>query len=432
MNHGPEPAKHALTGRSLNPWLLVVMLFPVALLNYLDRQIFATMKKSMMGEIPSIGTEQQFGALMGIFLIVYGCCSPVGGYLADRFNRRWTVTVSLAVWSAVTWLTGHCHDYTQLWWARAAMGISEACYIPAALALIADYHSGPTRSRAVGVHQSGIYAGLALGGLGGYVADSAYGWRSAFTWLGMAGVLYSIVLLVFLRDAPRPASTTGTASTRLNPWSSVKELVCIGSFILLVLYFTFPALPGWLVKNWMPAILADTFHLGQGKAGISATLWVTMASFVGVLAGGALADRWMRGTERGRIYTSAVGVALCIPALFGVGLAPTLTVAIMCLVLFGIGWGFFDANNMPILCQIARPELRATGYGLMNMVSITAGGWFTRQVGGLRDQGVSPFLIFCFCAIAAAISVALVLLIRPRVDCPSPQPKPALSLNSRK
>ncbi len=399
---------------SFNAWMAVVLLFPVALLNYLDRQIFSTMKTSMMADMPSIGTDEQFGALMGVFLIIYGVFSPVGGYLADRFNRRWTVIGSLGVWSLVTWLTGHAHDYGEMWWARAAMGVSEACYIPAALALIADFHTGPTRSRAVGIHQAGIYAGIALGGLGGFIAESAYGWRAAFNWFGLAGVLYALVLVALLRDPPRPAATAGAAAPSLTPWSAAKSLLCLGSFLVLVLYFTLPALPGWLMKNWLPTILADTFHLGQGKAGINATLWITCASLAGVLGGGALADRWMRVTPRGRIFTSALGMTLMIPALFGVGYAPTLGVAIVFLILFGLGWGFFDCNNMPILCQIVRPELRATGYGLMNLVSITAGGLFTAKIGALRDAGVNPAIIFSFCGLAAAVSVALVLCIRPR------------------
>jgi MFS family permease len=409
------PSSSSISRPSAYAWAVVALLFPVALLNYLDRQIFATMKKSMMAEVPSIGTEERFGALMGIFLIVYGCFSPIGGYFADRFNRRWAIIISLAVWSLVTWLTGHAQNYTQIWWARAAMGVSEACYIPAALALIADYHRGPTRSRAVGVHQAGIYAGIALGGVGGFIADSAYGWRAGFNWFGLAGITYAFVLLACLRNPDVPETGGEAATTKLpGPWTAVKTLVCISSFVLLVIYFTLPALPGWLMKNWLPAILADTFHLGQGKAGINATLWLTLASLGGVLAGGAIADRWMSVTIRGRIYTSALGVALLIPALFGVGYAKSLGLAIAFLILFGIGWGLFDCNNMPILCQIARPELRATGYGLMNLVSITAGGWFTKKIGALRDAHVAPAAIFSVCAAAAACSVVLILFVRPR------------------
>jgi MFS family permease len=137
-------------------WLVVALLWPVAMLNYLDRQLLATMKRSIMADIPSIATDENFGWIMSIFLFVYACLSPIGGYTADRFNRRWMVIGSLGVWSIVTWLTGQVHTYHGMCWARAAMGVSEACYIPAALALIADFHTGPTRSRAIGIHQTGI------------------------------------------------------------------------------------------------------------------------------------------------------------------------------------------------------------------------------------------------------------------------------------
>jgi MFS family permease len=151
-------------------WAVVAMLWPVALLNYLDRQMGSTIRASIRANIPSIANDAQFGVLMAIFMWVYAFLSPVGGFVADRFNRRWTVIGSRFVWSAITWLTGHAQTYGELKFYRALMGISEAFNIPAAVAFIADYHPGGTRAHAVGVHQTGIYAGLALGGIGGYIA----------------------------------------------------------------------------------------------------------------------------------------------------------------------------------------------------------------------------------------------------------------------
>ncbi len=223
-------------------WMAVLLLWPVAMLNYLDRQIFSTMKKSIVEGVPDIVTDARFGELMAIFLLVYGLLSPVGGILADRFNRRWVIIGSLAVWSAITWLTGHVQTYEQMWWARALMGVSEACYIPAGLALIADYHTGGTRSRAIGIHQSGIYTGLILGGMGGYIADSSYGWRAGFTWFGAAGVAYAFVLLFFLKNSPR--STEPSSQPKSSIGASLRELLCLGAFLLLVLYFTLPCRAG--------------------------------------------------------------------------------------------------------------------------------------------------------------------------------------------
>jgi len=389
-------------------WLVVALLWPVALLNYLDRQLISTMKKSIMADIPSIASEENFGKIMAVFLFVYACLSPVGGYVADRFNRRMMAIGSLGVWSFVTWLTGHAHTFHQMCWIRAAMGVSEACYIPAALALIADFHTGPTRSRAVGIHQTGIYAGMALGGLGGFIAEHGH-WQNGFIGFGFAGIADAIFLFFALPHQP-PSLTLAGGST--NPLAALKSLLGAVPFVLLTLYFTLPAMSGWVMKNWLPSVLADAFHLGQSEAGFSATLYVTLASLGGALLGGFMADRWMRRTERGRIYTSAVGMAMLVPALFGVGYAPSLPVAIAFLLVFGIGWGLFDANNMPILCQIVRPELRATGYGIMNLVSTGTGAWVTIKMGSLRDNGTPLPIIFGCCAAAAAISIALVLFIR--------------------
>ncbi|MCX8155214.1 MAG: MFS transporter [Verrucomicrobiae bacterium] len=397
-------------------WLVVLLLVPVALLNYMDRQMLAAMKFSVMADIPDINTEANWGKILAFFKWTYALMSPLGGYLADRFSRRHVIVFSLAAWSAITWATGHVQTYGELMATRAIMGISEAFYIPAALALIADYHAGPTRSRAVGLHQLGIYLGVILGGFSGYAADHpALGWRWMFDLCGVAGVLYAVPLWLFLRHAP--AREGELEPPRTSPLMALRELFSHASFLLLVLYFTLPAMAAWIVRDWMPAVLKAEFGIGQGRAGVSATLYWMVACIFGALAGGWLADRWSRRNIRGRIYTSAIGTVCVAVALFGVGYSPQtgqLWVAIGFLMLFGWGWGFFDANNMPILCQIARPHLRATGYGLMNMVSISCGGvadWF---FGILRDQQVPLLAILGIFSGVALLSTTLVLLIRPR------------------
>jgi MFS transporter, Spinster family, sphingosine-1-phosphate transporter len=393
-------------------WLVVILLMPVALLNYLDRQMLASMKTSVMGDIPSIGTEESWGFMLGQFKWVYAFLSPIGGYVADRFSRRLTICGSLFVWSAVTWWTGCVTTYQELLWARSLMGSSEAFYIPAALALIADLHTGPTRSRAVGLHQMAIYCGVIVGGFGGYVADAPdLGWRFAFAACGVFGMLYAIPLVFLLRDAPK-SGLSGT-SAKPSPWHAATELLSNLSFILLVLYFTLPALAGWVVRDWMPAILRQQFNIGQGQAGVAATIYWQAAAIVGAATGGWLADLWMRRHQRGRIFVSAIGMSLIVPAIFGVGSADSLALAVAFLILFGLGWGFFDCNHMPILSQIVRPELRATGYGIMNLVSISCGGLADWGFGALRDQHVPLNVIFSVFASVAMISIVLVLLIRP-------------------
>jgi MFS family permease len=395
--------------------MVVILLWPVALLNYLDRQMLAAMKFSVMADIPSIGSEANWGFMLGQFKWVYAFLSPIGGYLADRLSRRYTICASLFVWSAVTWWTGHVTTYDQLLLARSLMGISEAFYIPAALALIADYHLPRTRSRAVGLHQMAIYCGVIAGGFGGYVADTPQlGWRFAFGVCGIVGIVYAVPLLLLLRDAPR--SRAAAAREEISPTRAMRQLMANVSFILLVLYFTLPALAGWVVRDWMPAILKQEFEIGQGQAGVAATLYWQVAAMVGAVLGGWLADRWIRRSDRGRIYVSALGMGLIAPAIFGVGSANSLAAAIALLIVFGLGWGFFDGNNMPILCQIVRPELRATAYGFMNMVSISCGGLADWGFGILRDRQVPLNIIFGIFAGAGLLSIILVLLIRPKKE----------------
>ena len=409
-------SRERATSPSLYAWAVVGLLWPVAMLNYLDRQMVATIRASIRADIPSIANDQDFGTLMAVFMWVYAFLSPVGGFIADKFNRRWTVIGSLFVWSAVTWATGHCATYSQMLSCRALMGISEAFYIPAALALIADFHPAQTRARAVGVHQSGIYVGLALGGVGGYIAQTS-SWRNCFTWFGAAGVAYAVVLMLSLKD--KTASAVETERLKKNPVTlgdTCRALWAQPAFWILVVYFTLPAIAGWVAKNWLPTYLADTFQLKEGPAGLSATGYIQIASFAGVLLGGGVADWWMRVSSRGRIFTSAIGVFLLVSALLGLGYAWSLGAAIGFMVLFGLGWGFFDCNNMPILCQIARPEHRATGYGFMNMVSISVGAIATVALGWMRDHGIKFSAAFAVSAVVALLSALLILFLKPRPE----------------
>ncbi len=372
------------------PWAVVAMLWFVALLNYLDRQMLATMKPAMMEDISELVSAANFGRLMAVFLWIYAFMSPLSGVIADRLNRKWLIVGSLFVWSTVTLLMGHSTSFNQLYILRAIMGISEAFYIPAALALIADYHQGKTRSLAIGIHTTGIYLGQALGGFGATIAGN-FSWQLTFQSFGIVGVAYALLLILFLKENKTYTIDKTTKLTVKQEISATfKGLgMLLGniSFWVLLFYFSAPSLPGWATKNWAPTLFSETLKLDMTHAGPLATITIAMASFAGVLIGGVLSDRWVQKNLKGRIYTGVIGLSLTIPALFLLGYG-TGFVSVLCGALcFGLGFGIFDVNNMPILCQFVSPRYRATGYGLMNLAGISAGAFITNFLGQSIDDG---------------------------------------------
>ncbi len=393
-------------------WVVVALLWVVALLNYMDRQMLSTMKVAMMGDIHELETAENFGRLMAVFLWIYGLMSPVAGLIADRINRKWLIVGSLAVWSGVTLSMGFVNNFDTLYVLRAIMGISEALYIPAGLSLIADYHKGKTRSLAIGIHMTGLYVGQAMGGFGATVAHE-YTWQTAFHTFGLIGLVYSLVLIVFLRENRETISAQNAKSTGPKGFSSVFNslgmLFGTISFWVILFYFAAPSFPGWAIKNWIPTLFSESLHIEMSLAGPMATIAIAASSFVGVIFGGILADRWIEKNLRGRIYTGAIGLSLTVPALFFLGYGTGMIGVVGGAILFGVGYGMFDANNMPILCQFVSPRHRAAGYGLMNMTGVFAGAFITSLLGKSTDAGTLGHDL-ALLAIPVAFAIALQLL----------------------
>ncbi|MBM3889445.1 MAG: MFS transporter [Verrucomicrobia bacterium] len=390
-------------------WLIVGLLWVIGCLNYLDRIMMTTMRDSIKAAIPM--GDDDFGLLLTVFLWVYGFLSPVGGWAADRFGRSRVILLSLAVWSAVTLATAFVTNYWQLLLTRVFMGVSEACYIPAALALIADYHRGPTRSLATGIHMSGIYAGMALGGAGGWMAQN-YGWQSAFVFFGAFGVVYAVVLVALLRDVP----SDGKTASGKNGAPAGEAFSALGRsrpFWLLVLNWGLLGFAGWAIVQWLPAYLREHFHLDQAHAGVYATAFTQVAAFCGVLVGGAAADRWSRTHLRGRIFVPMIALTVCSPAVLVLARTDVLAVAVCCLVAYGFARGTSDANMMPILCQVAEPRHRATGYGILNFFSCIIGGLAPYLGGWLKERHVDFSYIFMGSALIMLVSGLFLTLVKP-------------------
>ena len=401
------------------PWIVVALLWGVALLNYMDRQMLSTMKDSMQIDITELQSAANFGRLMAVFLWIYGLMSPVAGLIADRLNRKWLIVCSLFVWSAVTYLMGIADTFNQVFWLRALMGISEALYIPAGLSLIADYHTGRSRSLAVGIHMTGLYTGQAIGGFGATVA-AAFSWHTTFHWFGIIGIAYAIILMLFLRDKKSepvtPVQSTNTEEQKVNIFQSLRMLFSNIAFWVILLYFAAPSLPGWATKNWLPTLFAENLNLPMSQAGPLSTITIAVSSFIGVLTGGLLSDKWVQRNLRGRIYTGAIGLGLTIPSLLLLGFGHSFVAVVGAGLLFGIGYGIFDANNMPILCQFVSAKQRATAYGVMNMTGVFAGAAITDLLGQWGDGG-NLGMGFAMLAIVVAVALcAQLYFLRPKAD----------------
>jgi MFS family permease len=372
------------------PWILVGLLSFVAMLNYMDRQMIATMRPSMQIDIAELKQAANFGRLMAVFLWVYGLMSSLSGMIADRFNRKWLIVGSLFVWSGVTLAMGFANDFETLYALRALMGFSEALYIPAGLSLIADHHSEKTRSLAIGLHMTGIYIGQAFGGFGS-VVSAAMSWQKTFFIFGGIGILYALILLFFIQEK---TDTYGDRLVRKKSESSflsdiigLRKLFSNFSFWIIILYFAIPSLPGWAIKNWAPTLFSETLAIDMTKAGPMATISISLSSLLGVVVGGYISDRWVQKNNRGRIFTGAIGLALTIPSLLLLGFGTSLVYYMSAAVLFGFGFGMFDTNNMPIVCQFVDPRQRATAYGFLNTAGICMGAIITDFLGRSTDAG---------------------------------------------
>lgn len=384
-------------------WLIVGLLWIVAFLNYLDRILITSMRDPIVADFSL--TDAQFGLLTAVFLWSYGIFSPFGGFIADKYSRRKVIVFSVFVWSLVTLWTGYASSFNEMLLTRFLMGISEACYIPAALALITDYHEGRTRSLATGLHMSGLYAGLALGGLGGYIA-TIWGWRFGFHAFGAFGIVYSIILLYVLKDQKEPVAKTDELpiAEKITPLGALKVLFSERSFYILLFYFAVLGMVNWLVNGWLPTFLKDHFKLDLGAAGFSATGYIQIGSFIGVVAGGILADRWTRKNEKGRLYMLIIGFTLGAPFLFLMASTNVFAIAIVAMLIFGLARGFNDSNLMPILRQVADGRFIATGYGLLNFLSTIVGGSMVYVGGALKDAKIDLSVIYQVAAVIMLIA----------------------------
>jgi MFS family permease len=389
-------------------WIAVAVLWMAAASNYLTRTMVTTMRGSIVEEIPM--SDAQFGLLTSGFLWVYALASPFAGFVADRFSRRKVIIIGLFVWSAITLLSAYVKSFEQFFTLRTLLGLSQACYIPAAVALIIDYHRGSTRALAGGIHVTGMVAGSALGGLGGWLA-AEQGWSRAYEIIAIPNLALGVVLCFALREPAREglaeaAADGGLSGIRLG--EALLSLVRPGPFYALMGFSLVQGAVSWMIIGWMPTQMKEQFSMGQGAAGFSALGFLYFFQTVGLLGGGHWSDRLSQTNPRSRIILPAVAIICAAPTFFLTGWYPMLAFTLLSLSLWGLAMGVAGANLMPIICLTVDARYRSTAMGMSNLCAAVSGGLAVYGVGALRDAKLGVNLILTFAGFGA-VSCALFL-----------------------
>jgi MFS family permease len=378
------------------------MLWFVCLFNYADRQAIFSVFPLLKAEMHL--SDVQLGIVASSFMWVYALGAPFAGVIGDRFNRKHLILGGLIFWSLITIATALSRTYWQLVLFRALEGLGETFYYPASMSLLSDYHGKETRSRAMGLHQSSVYAGTIAGGTAAGFLAQRFGWRSSFWTFGSLGILLGVVLLTLLREPQR----TRTAETRTS-WSGVFSHSMAPVLVAVFFGANFVAM---VFLTWMPSFLNRKFGMTLAMAGLNGTAWLQIASVLGVLSGGFLADRLVRRRPGGRMMAQAIGLFGGIPFLFLTGWTMSASVLVAAMAGFGYFKGLYDANIWASLYDVVKPEQRATALGLMNSIGWLGGSAAPIAVAAAADRWGMSAAISATSAVYLSIAILLTWGIR--------------------
>jgi MFS family permease len=389
------------------PWAVVGMLWFICFFNYADRQAIAAILPALEDEFGFSKSQQ--GLIAAAFMWVYALSAPLAGGIGDRTSRKMLILGGLFVWSIVTGFTAACSKLWQFVFVRGAEGLGETFYFPASMSLVSDYHSKRTRSRAMSIHQTSVYAGT-IGGswFAGWMAE-VYDWRYPFVILGAAGVVLGVVLAVLIREPRRneaellesgsldvetpviPAKSQGwiegTLATIGEVGTFAWDLLRNPPALLLVLAFCGANFVAFVFITWMPSYLREKYDLNLAQAAFSATIYLQLASMVGSVCGGLLADQFSKLFGGGRSFVQALGVIAGAPFIYWCGVTPELTTVLVAMTCFGFAKGIYDSNIWASLYDVVPAEKRSTAVGMTNMIGWIAAGVGTTAFGVVVDQG---------------------------------------------
>lgn len=390
-------------------WSVVSMLWLICFFNYADRQAIFSVFPLLQAEMHL--DSVQLGLLGSSFAWVYGLSGPFAGVLVDRVRRRTAILSGLQFWSIVCALSALAHRFSHLLLFRSAEGLGESVYYPASTSLISDYHGRHSRSRALGALVTSVYAGTVGGGFWAGAMAERYGWRMSFLVLGGLGSLLGLVLMRYLREAPR-GTADGLVATvkRRSITQTLRIIMTTPTVLLLMAAFVCANFVALVLLSWMPAYLYQHFHLTLAKAALLATVFPQGGSVGGAFFGGWLADTLSRRTSRGRIVTQFIGVFCGAPFVALCGYASTLHGVMATLALWGFAKGMYDGNIFASVFDVIAPEARGTTSGVMNCVGWMIGGGTAPLAVGLMAKQMGLSVSISLTSIAYVIAAFLLLI----------------------
>jgi MFS family permease len=389
-------------------WWVVAMLWSVCLFNYADRQAIFSVFPVLKAQFGL--SDVELGVVGASFMWMYALFGPVAGWLGDRFERKTIIIFALIFWSAATAATSLCHTFWELTLVRSLGGLGEAFYFPAAMSLISDYHGRKTRSRAMSLHQSSVYAGTITGGtVAGYVAQY-YSWRSSFVLFGAVGCLLGIMLAALLKEPQRGQLDTGGEKTGTGYGGvrdGLKEIFRSRMVAVLCAVFVGANFVAVVFLTWMPSFLYRKFYMSLTMAGLNGTVFIQIAAVLGVLSGGMLADRLAGRHRGGRMLTQAIGLIGGVPFLFLTGWTRSLPLLMLAMTAFGYFKGLYDANIFASLYDVVEVRRRAAAAGILNSIGWLGGGLAPVVIARASESFGMSASISATCAIYFGIACLL-------------------------
>lgn len=398
-------------GPSFYAWAVVGMLWAVCFLNYADRQAIFSLFPPLQHDFHL--SNQQLSILGASFMWVYAASGSFAGWIADRLSRKQIILGALLFWSAVTAATGLAQSYGMLVLVRSLSGLGEAFYFPASMSILAGYHGPQTRSRAMGIHQSGVYAGSIAGGTFSALIAQTHGWRLSFFLFGACGIVLGLALIGFLREPARPpVETISGVKASSNLWPNIRDVLANRYARILILIFIGANFVAAVFLTWLPDFLFHKFHLSLAAAGFDASIYLQVASIFGVIVGGMTADRLIENFAGGRIRAQGLGLLLGTPFLYFTGISSSMLLVLVCLAGYGFFKGMYDSNIFAALYDVVPARVRGTAAGLINSLGWLGAGFAPIAIAEAGEHiGMGP-AIGATSAIYLLLAVVMFLLSR--------------------